>query len=191
LRKIRLYEIINDDLYCEFLKKDLDDDIEREGFTFSSNVDVLKDIREEVDNDLKKYENREIEKMKKSILDGKRNAWHGEKTNKALITSNMRHHSQTYDLSCMLLHVREPNPYFCDKNNNVVHKSFMLNGILMTLFEHLNDFDTMCKNIFASLNLFRKIEDNKIKLQKLAFIEMKRLWEVDTIRKKIIIKEEN
>jgi hypothetical protein len=67
----------------------------------------------------------------------------------------------------------------------------MLNGILMTLFEHLNDFDTMCKNIFASLNLFRKIEDNKIKLQKLAFIEMKRLWEVDTIRKKIIIKEEN
>jgi hypothetical protein len=34
LRKIRLYEIINDDLYCEFLKKDLDEEIERAGFTF-------------------------------------------------------------------------------------------------------------------------------------------------------------
>lgn len=191
MRKIRLYEIINDDIYCDFLKKDLDGDIEREGFTFYSNVEALNDIRGEVDNDLKKYEDLEIAKMKKSILDGRMNAWHGEKTNKALSTSKMRHHTQTYDLSCMLLHVREPNPYFCSESNYLVDKSFILNVNLMTIFEHLNDFGTICNKTFTSLNLFRKIEDNKTKLIKLAFDEMKRFWEVDHNRKKIIIKEEN
>ena len=56
MRKINLYEIINNALYCEFLKKDLDEEIERQGFTFSSNIDVLNNMGEEVENDLRKYE---------------------------------------------------------------------------------------------------------------------------------------
>ncbi len=110
LRKIRLYEIINNDLYCEFLKKDLDEDIEKEGFTFTSNIDVLNKMKEEVGIDLRKYKDREIDKMRTSIRNGM--GWHGEKMNNALAISNMGQHSQTYDLSCMLLHVREPNPLF-------------------------------------------------------------------------------
>jgi hypothetical protein len=188
LRKIRLYENINDALYCEFLNQDLDEEIEREGFTFSSNVKVLNDMREEVENGLKTYEDREKEKMRISILDGR--GWHGEKMKHALAISKMGQHSQTNDLSCMLLHVREPNPFFCVEKNDVVEKSFMLNGILMTLFEHLNDFGTTCKNTFTLLNLFRKIEDNKAKLHKLALNKMIKFWEVDHNRKKIIIKKE-
>ena len=182
MRRIKLYEILNNALYCEFLKNDLDEDIEREGFTFSSNINVLNDMQEEVENDLRKYEVREIEKMKTSILKGM--GWHGEKMKNAISISNMSHHSQTYDLSCMLLHVREPNPFLG------VEKPFMLNGILMTLFEHLIDFGTICNKIFTSFNLYKKIEDNKSKLHKLAFNEMKKWWEVDPNRKKIIIKEE-
>jgi hypothetical protein len=60
----------------------------------------------------------------------------------------------------------------------------------MTLYEHLSDFGKICENTFISLNLFRKLEDNKIKLYKLLFIEMQRWWEVDPNRKKIIIKKE-
>jgi hypothetical protein len=88
-------------------------------------------MREEVENDLRKYEVREIDKMKTSNLKGM--GWHGEKMKNVMSVSKMSHHSQTYDLSCMLLHVREPNP-FLD-----FEKPFILNGILMTLFEHLID----------------------------------------------------
>ena len=177
LRKIRLYEIINDDLYCEFLKKDLDEDIESEGFTFSSNIGVLKDMKEEVNKDKKKYHAQEIDKMKTAILEGKRNSWHGEKTKNALDIANMRQHSQTYDLACMLLHVREPNPYFCEERNNVVDKPFMLNGIIMTLFDHSSDYEIICKNTFIALNLSSKIVSNKNKLFKLFMKQMKRWHE--------------
>jgi len=191
LRKIRLYEIINDDLYCEFLKIDLDKEIERQGFTFSSNIDVLEDLSDEVNNKKKKYNPDEIAEMKEAILKGKMNGWHGEKIKNAIASSNMRHHSQKYDLSCMLLHVREPNPFFCIETNEVLNKSFMmLNGMLMTFFEHLNDFGTICKDTFISLDLVNKIEFNKTKLHKLLFKKMKKWWEDDPNRKKIIIKKE-
>ena len=104
--------------------------------------------------------------------------WHGEKMKNALAKSNMRQHSQTYDLACMLLHMREPNPFLS------FEKPLMLNGILLTLFEHLSDIGTICKNTFTYLNLYGKIEDNKTKLHKLAFKEMKKWWEVDPNRKK-------
>jgi hypothetical protein len=182
MRKIKLYEIINNALYCDFLKKELDVDMEREGFTFSSNIDVLKDMSEEVENDLKKYEELEINKMRASIL--KNMGWHGEKMTNALLISNMRQHSQTYDLSCMFLHVREPNPFFD------AEKPLMLNGILMTIFDHLSDFGTICNNTFTSFNLHRKIENNKTELHKLAFKAMKKWWEIDPDRKKLIIKED-
>jgi hypothetical protein len=86
---------------------------------FFSNADVLNDMRKDVENDLKNYKDREIEKMRTSILNGM--GWHGEKMNNALTISKMGQHSQTYDLSCMLLHSREPNR-FID-----FEKSFMLN----------------------------------------------------------------
>jgi hypothetical protein len=76
-------------------------------------------MSEEVKNDLINYEEPEIDKMITSIKNGM--GWHGEKMPNALSISSMRQHSLTYDLSCMFLHVREPNP-FCDDEN-----LFMLN----------------------------------------------------------------
>lgn len=139
-------------------------------------------MSKEVENDLINYEEPEIDKMITSIRNGI--GWHGEKMNNALSISNMRQHSQTYDLSSMFLHVREPNPFFS------AEKPFMLNAILMTSFEHLSDYGTICNKTFTYLNYHRKIEDNKTKLHKLAFKEMVKWWEVDPNRKKIIIKEE-
>jgi hypothetical protein len=186
LRKIRLYEIINDDLYCNFLKHDLDDEIESRGFTFASNIDVLKNLEEDVEKDLSRYNDHEVEKMKRSILNGI--GWHGKKMKEALVISSMKDHSQTYDLSCMLLHVREPNPLFCHDNELSIDKSLMLNQLLMTLFEHINDFRTICNNVFLSLN--DKIGNNKTKLMQLVFNKMRKQWEADPNRKKIIIKKE-
>jgi hypothetical protein len=60
----------------------------------------------------------------------------------------------------------------------------------MTIFDHLSDFGTICNKTFTSFNLHRKIENNKTELHKLAFNEMKKLWEVDPNRKKIILKKE-
>jgi hypothetical protein len=182
MRRIRLYEILNNALYCEFLKKDLDEDIEKEGFTFASNINVLNDMSKEVEDDLINYEELEIDKMITSIRNNM--GWHGEKMKNALSISNMRQHSQTYDLSCMFLHVREPNPFFN------AEKPFLLNAILMTSFEHLSDFGTICNKAFTYLSLHTKIEDNKTKLHQLAFKEMVKWWEADPNRKKIIIKEE-
>lgn len=47
----------------------------------------MNDMREEVENDLKNYEDREIEKMRNSIEHGM--GWHGEKMEQALSTSKM------------------------------------------------------------------------------------------------------
>lgn len=77
MRKIKLYEIINNDLYCELLKRDIDGEIERDGFILSSSVDVLKDMKDEVENNLRSYNDREVEKMRTCILNG--TGWHGEK----------------------------------------------------------------------------------------------------------------
>jgi len=99
LRKIRLYEIINDGLYCDFLKRDIDDEIKRRGFTFASNIDVLTKLKEEVNNDLTRFTDKQVEMMKKLIKTGA--GWHGEKMTNALVISKMSDHSQLYDLSCI------------------------------------------------------------------------------------------
>lgn len=88
-------------------------------------------------------------------------------------------HSQTYDLSCMLLHVREPNPFINDKTNEFFNKSFMLNDLLMILLDHFNDYGIICKNTFTTLNIFSKINDNKSKLFNLMMNIVKRRYEAD------------
>jgi hypothetical protein len=186
LRKIRLYEIINDDLYCNFLKNDLDDEIERRAFTFASNMEILNNLEADVKYDLSRYNDREVDKMKRSILNNI--GWHGKKMQEALVISNMKDYSQAYDLSCMLLHVREPNPLFCHDKELIIDKSLMLNNLLMILLEHIDDFRTICNNIFLSLD--DKIGNNKTKLMQLVFNKMRKQWEADPNRKKIIIREE-
>lgn len=181
MRKIMLYEIINNALYCEFLEKDLNDQIERYGFAFSSSIEVLRDMQKEVNNDLKEYDDLEIDKMKASIL--KNMGWHGDKINNALSIANMKHYNQTYNLSCMLLHVREPNPLFV--TGKVYDKLFLLRELLTLLLDHANDYGDLCKKMFLTFDIFNKIHNNKTKLINLAFNDMKRRHE-DDLNYKII-----
>jgi hypothetical protein len=156
MKKIRLFELINERKSYDYRIKDVKIYDQKYGITTAYIQEADQNLKERVEKGLQRFPAEAIEKAEKSINYG----WHGEAPINAFKKCNMEsYYYLTYNIASSLLHVREIVPFgFLDHNEREIHSKLNLSQLLDKIIFHLMDFKDICSNSFNNHNLNETIK---------------------------------
>ena len=158
IRKIKLYELINDKRrYESTYGKDLDKFTDQNGPVFLSKfiIESGESLMKKIEKGLLNYGDEEVIKMEDKIVNNL--SWHGLHRKLLFKRVNMEDKLEQYEASCTLLHIREERPFIFGNDNEFYAKSRII-GDLLLMLEHIKDFIKLCPATFNSLETINDLE---------------------------------